>query len=178
MARSYLVDPLLACNFALIDVPAVGLAPLAFPFKLAKTALANGSFVGMQSISVPEMSAETRQIKEGTADFVHTVYTGFTTGGTATLTQAVLASSLDMYLWFLQGIRGRFVPRRHFIVAHLRQDKSLPRRLVFLQNCIPISWKPASDFDATAAQVSLESITMQVTHITPIPTQFDDLSKA
>lgn len=174
MARSYLEDPMLTCNFALIDVPVASAIPLAFPFKLARSSLSQGTFIGMSDISIPAMNLETTEIREGNNPYVHEVYTGYHTGGDCTLRQAVLAQALDMRIWFDQCLLHRVAPRRNFLVAHLRQDRSLPARLISLRNCIVKSYKPASDFAALSSEVSYEEITMGVQYVEvfPVPEDF------
>ena len=174
MARSFVSDPMLSCNFALIDVPMAGVIPLAFPYKVIKSALSNAAFIGMKSISIPAMTLETKEIREGNWPYVHSVHSGYTSGGDCVITQAVLPISLDMYQWFLQGVWGRIGPRRHFMVAHLRQDKSLPARVIWLQGCIPVSWKASSDFDALSSEVCVEELTIKVDRIEVIPIPTED----
>lgn len=174
MARSFVSDPLLSCNFALIDVPIAGVIPLAFPYKVIKSALSNAAFIGMKSISMPTMSTEMKEIKEGNWPYVHSINAGYTSGGDCVISQAVLPIALDMYQWFLQGVWGRIGPRRHFIVAHLRQDKSLPARVIWLQHCVPVSWKPSSDLDATSSEVCVEELTIRVQRVEVIPVPTED----
>jgi len=163
----------MACNFALMEVPVAGLLPLAFPFKTAQSALANGNFVGMASISIPEFTIETREVKEGNWSFVHQVSTGFQTGGIMTLSMAVLSPAIDMFLWWQQAMRGLFGPRRDLLITHTRLDRALPKRILHCKNCIPVGWKPASDFDASASIVSMESMSVHVERVDIIPLPID-----
>ena len=175
MARSFLLDPLMVHNFALIEVPAASLLPLAFPLKTAQSAIANGNFVGFQSMTVPSMSMEMKTIKEGNNPLVHQVPLGFQTGGNVTLTMAVFPLNIDMYLWWQQVRDGMFAPRRHLILTHTRLDKGLPARMLQCSNCIPVEWKPASDFDANSTAVSMESITFYTENISVIPVPLSDV---
>lgn len=169
MARSFLEDPLMTCHFALIEVPAPSLLPIAFVYKTVKTALSSGNFVGFQSMSVPEFTLETKEIKQGNWPYVHNVILGYQSGGNITLTQAVMPLALDMYAWWTSAVQGVLAPRRHMILTHLRADKRLPARMLSCENCIPISWKPASDFDASTSQVSVESLTLWTQRVNIIP---------
>jgi phage tail-like protein len=163
-------------NFALIEVPASNpLAPLAFPLKTATSAIANGNFVGFSAMTVPEFTMETREIKQGNWPYVHVVPTGYQQGGQVTLTMAVMPLNVDMYQWWLQVVNGIFAPRRNLIMAHTRQDKALPARMLSCENCIPVAWKPASDFDANSTQVSLETITFHTQRINVIPVPISDI---
>lgn len=170
MARSFVQDPLMACNFALVEVPAAAIPPLAFPYKTVRSALSQGNFVGFQSMTVPEFTLETREIRQGNWPYVHNVVVGFQTGGNVVLSQAVLPLATDMYLWFQQAVNGIGGPRRNMLLMHTRLDKSAPARILSCENCIPVSWKPASDFDANDSSVSVETLTLWTQRINIIPT--------
>ena len=169
MARSYLSDPLLTCHFALIEVPAPSLWPIAFPYKTARSAISSGNFVGFQSMTTPEFTLETREIKQGNWPYIHNIIVGYQSGGTITLSQAVLSLATDMYMWWSSAAQGVLAPRRHMILTHLRSDKKLPARMLSCENCIPVSWKPASDFDASTSQVSVETLTLWTQRVNIIP---------
>ena len=176
MARSYITDPLMVHNFALIEVPAATpFFPLAFPLKTAQSAIANGNFVGFTSMTVPEMTMETREIKQGNWPYVHQVPMGYQHGGQVTLTMAVIPLNIDMYAWWQQVLNGIFAPRRNLLLTHTRLDKGLPARMLSCSNCIPVAWKPASDFDAQTTQVSLEYITFHTQRIDIIPVPLSDV---
>ena len=175
MARSFITDPLMAHNFALIDVPTPTLLPLAFPLKTAQSAIANGNFVGFQSMTVPEFTMETKTIKQGNWPYVHEVPTGFQSGGNVTLTMAVFSLNVDMYQWWLQVVNGIFAPRRNLIMVHTRLDKALPTRMLSCENCIPVAWKPSTDFDATSTAVAMETITFHTQRINVIPVPLSDV---
>lgn len=175
MARSYLLDPLMTHNFALIEVPAATLLPLAFPLKTAQSALSNGNFVSFQSMTVPELSMEMKTIKEGNNPYVHEVPLGFQTCSNVTLSMAVFPLNIDMFLWWKQVVGGTFAPRRHLLLTHTRPDKGLPARMLLCADCIPVSWKPASDFNADSGAVSMESLTFHTSNVTVIPVPVSDL---
>lgn len=169
MARSSDSDPLLSHNFALIDVPVAGLLPLAFPVKTIQSAIETGAFIGFQQIDMPEVSLETKEIREGNWPRVHKVSMGYANAGQATLRHAVMPYNTDMYYWFVQAMWGRVVPRRTLLVVHLRNDKTLPRRIVKLGDCIPEAWRPSSSLDANSTEVVTEELTLQVGNVDFIP---------
>lgn len=169
MARSIAMDPFLAHNFALIDIPVQALLPTAFPIKLLQSALTTGTFIGFSRISFPQLSIETKTIKEGNWPILHKILTGFTDGGEVQLEQAVLSINADMYFWFEQARWGRIAPRRHFLVIHTRADKRIPQRLLYLEGCIPTGWKPGSDLAGMSSEVVVETLTMSVTTASIIP---------
>jgi phage tail-like protein len=164
MARSVSSDPLLAFNFALLDV-AVGNDNV-FSEKVAQTGGgAKAGFVGFQSITIPEFTLETRDIKEGNWPFSRKVHTGAHTGGEVTLSMALLSTNRDMYYWFQQAVWGRGAPRREFIVVHLRNDKKHIWRRLHLYDCIPTGWRPSTDLAGDSNEVLMEELTMDVEHI-------------
>jgi phage tail-like protein len=169
VARSSNSDPLLAHNFALIDIPVPGLLPLAFPVKTITSALESGSFVGFQAIDMPEATMETKTIKEGNWPRIHKVPIGFMNAGQVTLRQAVLPYNTDMYYWFAQALWGRIAPRRTLLVVHLRADKLIPQRLVKLEGCFPTSWRPSSALDGSSTEIVTEELTLEVSNLDFIP---------
>lgn len=169
MARSASTDPLLAHNFALLDVPVAGLLPTAFPIKTVQSAVASGSFVGFRSLTMPEATIEMKEIKEGNWPYTHKTPTGFVDSGTVSMEFAVFGFNTDMWLYFQQAIWGRIAPRRSFIVVQTRADKLTIQRAYWLEDCLPQSWKPVSDFDATSSEVSVESMTLDVHRIRLLP---------
>jgi hypothetical protein len=42
-------------------------------------------------------------------------------------------------------------------------------------DCIPVSWKPASDFNADSGAVSMESLTFYTENITIVPVPLSDV---
>jgi phage tail-like protein len=162
-------------NFALIEIPVpVPLAPLAFPLKTATSAIANGNFIGFSGMTVPEFTMETKEIKQGNYPYVHQLLTGYQHGGQVTLSMAVMPLNIDMYQWWLQAVNGILAPRRNLMLTHTRLDKALPARMLSCENCIPVGWKPASDFDATSTQVSMETITFHTQRINVVPVPISD----
>jgi len=161
-------------NFALIEVPVAGPLPLAFPYKTIRSSLSNGNFVGFQRMSVPELTIEHRQIRQGNWPYLHSVPIGFVSGGNITLEQGVLRLATDMYLWWTQAVNGIFAPRRNMIMTHTRLDKALPARMLLCHDCVPVSWKPASDFDALSSEVSVELLTLWTPRVQIIPAPASD----
>lgn len=170
MARSINSDPLLAHNFAILDVPVAGPLPFAFASQAARSAIQSGNFVGAKSVSIPEVTIEMRDIKEGNAHYVHRVPTGYVTTGETVIEWALFNTNLDMWAWVQQAIKGIIAPRRSLIVVHTRGDKVIPQRMHLLSGCVPTSWKPSSDLDALSSEVLMESLTLHVHEVILIPT--------
>ena len=169
MARSEAFDPLLAHHFALLDVPAAGLLPTAFPLKTIESAIGSGSYIGFASIDMPTLSIEMRQIKEGNWPHIHNVSTGFVDSGKVTLEFALMGYQTDMWLWFQQGVWGRIVPRRHFIVVNLGSDKLTIKRATWLSECVPEEWTPMGTLSGNSSEVLMERLVMDVHSVRPIP---------
>jgi len=168
VARALDSDPLQVFNYYMLDVPILSAIPVAFPFKTGE-AITEKRLLSFKSIALPTVDLQVKRIQEGNWPFEHRVAQGFVSTGDVTLTSAVSPLSMDFFLWFHQTIYGKFGPRRNFTVVHTRADKLTPRRLIILEGCIPISWKPASDFDASASDVSLETLTMAVNRVEVVP---------
>lgn len=170
MARSANTDPLLAHNFALLEVPVAGLRPLAFPEKTARSWAGGRNFIGFKSIELPEVTVEHKTIKEGNWPYVHSISTGFVETGDVTLEMAVFPTNTDMWIYFQQAVWGKIVPRRSFMVVQTRADKVLMQRIYWLENCVPKSWSPVSALDAQTSEVTIERLTLSVHRIRIIPT--------
>jgi len=168
MARTTDTDPLSNFNFYLIDVPIAGVIPVAFPFKIGQNA-SQGQLLSFKSITIPTMELQIKEIQEGNWPFKHNVPLGFVNTGQVTIASAVTSLSMDFFLWFHQAVYGKFGPRRNFTIAHTRQDQTIPRRIILLEGCIPVSWKPSSDFDATSSDISIEELTMAVNRVEVTP---------
>ena len=172
MARAINTDPFMSCNFALqeeLTVDASLVRPLTPLFTTIDVARRDG-LIGFKSVSMPEVTIEYKEINEGNWPFAHKVNMGRATTGDVTISQAVYGASTDFYRWILTAMWGKLAPRRNLLIRHLYADKRYPslgrlNRTVRLAGCMPVSWKPGSDFDADAAEVSLEELTFNVHRI-------------
>lgn len=163
MARSFDSDPLEAFNFALLEVPVLGIP--AFPIKAGESAL-DQSLVSFQSISLPTMTLQTRKYQEGNWPFQHSIILNQVQTGQVKITQAVTSLNIDFWQWFMQAVSGdrtlgQSAPRRHFAVIHTKSDKIIPRRTIILWDCIPVEIKPSSDLDASKSEICIEELTME-----------------
>lgn len=168
MARAVETDPLQAFNYYLLDIPVASVIPVAFPFKTGQ-GLAEQQLLSFKSISVPQMDMQMKEIQEGNWPFKHTIPVGAISTGDVTIQSAVTPLSMDFYLWFYQAVWGTGAPRRNLTVVHTRQDKLNPRRIINLYGCVPKSWKPSSDFDASSSDVSIETLTLSVNQVEVLP---------
>ena len=189
MARSARVtDPLMVSNFALRElptptIPAFPGGPVldtkVFPNTRGRSPSGYQDLLGFQSLSMPEVSVEFRDINEGNWPHAHRIPMTRMSTGDVTLSQAVFANSSDFYTWIFQALYGRGAPRRNFQIVHLGRSSDIalvgsvffgvPRwgeaRYIRLFGCLPVTWRPGSDFDANGAEVSLEELTINVERI-------------
>lgn len=169
MARALDSDPLQNFNFYLLDIPVFALGlPVAFPFKIG-TGAAEGQLLSFKSISIPNVTLQTKKISEGNWPWAHEVPIGKADIGDCTITSAVTPLSMDFYIWFLQAIYGRQAPRRNFTVIQTQKDKLIPRRVYNLFGCFPKTWTPATGFDASNSDISIETLVMSVNEVEVLP---------
>ena len=168
MARAIETDPLQVFNYYVLDLPLPSIIPVAFPFKTGE-GLTEKRLLSFKSISLPTMDMQVKEIQEGNWPFKHKVPMGFVTTGDVTIRSAVTSLSMDFYLWFHQVVYGKFGPRRNLTVVQTRADKLTPRRVILLEGCWPVSWKPGGDFDADSSEVSIEELTLSVHRVEVVP---------
>jgi len=172
MARAHddLQEPLSSFNFALIEIPVPSLAPVAFPIKTGFS-IGDKNLVSFQSIQIPDMTIQTRRLQEGNNPFSHTLLMSASQTGQVRIRQAVTPLNVDFYLWFTQAISGISVgaPRRNFIVVHTRQDKLIPRREIFLWDCVPVGWLPSSELNANSSEVCIEELVLECNRVEVLP---------
>ena len=168
MARSLDSDPLQNYNFYLLDIPTPSIIPVAFPFKLG-SGVAGGQLLSFKSISIPNMTMDTKTIQEGNWPIKHEVPMGYYKTGDCTIESAVTSLSMDFYLWWSQAVYGIQAPRRHFTVVQTGRDKLIPRRIYNLLGCFPKTWTPSTGMDANSSDISIESLTMSVHQVEVLP---------
>ena len=120
------------------------------------------------SIQMPTIDVETKEIKEGNNPRIHSVLTGFSNSGEVELEMALWPWSVDMFVYFAQAMYGRYSPRRSFLVVNLKNEKSIPWRVLLLESCVPKQWVPSSALDANTTEVLVETMTLDVHRIVPV----------
>lgn len=168
MARSIDSDPLQNFNFYLLDIPVANIIPVAFPFKIG-TGAAEGQLLSFKSISIPNMTMQTKRIQEGNWPITHEVPLGWFQTGDCTIESAVTTLSMDFHLWWFQAVWGTGAPRRNFTVVQTGRDKLIPRRIYNLLGCFPKTWTPSTNMDASSSDISIESLTMSVHQVEVLP---------
>jgi len=173
MARSGVSDPLQNYSFALRELasPPVGNNPLLSAPVLGEDG--STSLIGFQSISMPDVTLELKEVNEGNWPHIHKVPMTRMTTGDVTLTKALYPKNSDFNTWIFQSVWGRGSVRRSFVIVHLAryhgaqigEDHFDSGRFIHIHNCLPVSWKPGSDLEANSSDVSLEELTIHVERI-------------
>ncbi len=172
MPRSRAKDFMQSHRFWLLDI----VPSAAFPFYVLGT-----PFLGFQSISSPEFTFETEEIKEVNSVFKHTAYSGGSVSPIV-LTRGVTGYDDSMWDWIYRAISGHDFPNRHLLLVHFTQIASkgngdipieawqggarLPGKAWLLRDCVPIRYKGASDFDATDGSISMQELEIQPRSVT------------
>ena len=174
MPRSRIADLLLIHRFWLMDaVPSA-----TFPFLVLGT-----PFMGFQSITAPEYTAEMVEIKE-----MNSMYKWYGYGGGSaspiTLTRGVRGYDSSMWDWMQLAIRGNDMTNRHLVLVQFTGIAAplgdpgdlpldawvarpfLPGKAWLLWDCLPTRYKAASDFDASGSEVSIAELEVQPHAIT------------
>jgi phage tail-like protein len=135
-----------------------------------------GGFAGFNNISMPDLSIESTEYRDGL-----TLYTlkqpGYPTVGDCTLSRGVTFEDTTFYEWALNTIAGRRY-RCDVDLYHFKGEDFLGRELnsalpfdpstartIRLINCFPSMCKPDADFDGTGSDISLMEMTLSVERV-------------
>lgn len=175
MPSRHPVENLLQTNrFWLVDtVPSS-----TFPFFVL-----GAPIMGFQSITMPEITLETDEIKQINSMYKRTIYSGGSVS-TITLTRGARAYDDTFSIWIDRAIRGiDMVPRNLLLLQFTGINVAawggasvdlpvaieaweiaqfLPGRAWLLWDAIPVRYKPGSDFDATSGEVSIMEIDLAI----------------
>ena len=156
----------------------------AFPFLVL-----GAPFLGFQTLTVPEYTAEVETLKQLNSMFKIPVYSGGEVGS-ITLTRGVRGWDGSMWNWMHNALSGYETTRRDLLIIHYSNinmadspglefmmdptgisgfipsdiwasGSFLPGKVYVLLGAIPTRYKPASDFDATSGQVSISELDIQ-----------------
>lgn len=176
--RSRLEDLLQSHRFWLVDVVPSSTIPF---FVLGSP------IMGYQAITMPEITLDTDEIKQLNSMYKRTIYSG---GGVGPVTLSRGARVYDdlFYAWVDRAIRGiDMVPRNLLLLQYTEINAAnalglsvdlpvaieawevaqfVPGRAWLLWGCIPMRYKPGSDFDAMSSEVSIMELDIQPWAIT------------
>jgi phage tail-like protein len=124
-----------------------------------------GGQAGFQSVTLPEITLEATEYREGTFTWTQK-YPGPPTVSDCTLMRGVAKKDTAFYDWVLGTVNGAEY-RSDVTIWHYqrtemgRASKSATgtdMRRVLCHNCIPTRVKPAADFDSMSGEVSLAEV--------------------
>lgn len=137
---------------------------------------------GFRDCTAPEVTVREKEVKEGTFEYPRTLVMGADVSP-ITFSQGARFFNTDFYEWIVGTIRGRVEQRKNLVVVQYSQMavdsfpdagglelgftpltdivSRIPARAWLLVDCIPTSYKAATDFDAMGADISLASLTVK-----------------
>ena len=178
MARSILLDHMRSHCFWLFDVS---------PSASVNVTTLGTPFMGFQSITAPELTANVQNVNQLGRNFSVPYYTGYEVG-TITLTRGVRFFDSTFMTWFITSMSGMDRPNRDFILVHMLFNTNLDSvsknphvdnpmgslnflgdvetlrtagKGYLLKDCVPVRYKAGTDFDGSSSEVSVAEIDMQ-----------------
>lgn len=134
------------------------------PFKSTTVA-------AFQSISMPEHSIESIEYSEGTFSYSR-YYPGRSTFSTVSCQRGLVKGDNNLSKWIRRTSEGWNYRADMSIYHYHRSDLDgrisytasdiKPYRRIKLINCMPIRFKPGSDFDAMSVDISVQEIEFQI----------------
>lgn len=163
MARAEISD--LLQNFRFHVTAALGEDEVLDPLRYSGSPSPNGE-AGFQSVSLPEISTEATEYREG--NFLWTrKFPGVPTASDATLMRGVALTDTSFWRWAYTAITGGEY-RATVTIRHYHRTESpevegpasagTALRLTRLNQSFPIRCKPLADLDATSGEVSLAEV--------------------
>ena len=168
MARLRILDNLQVFRFWLIDI---------YPSLNSPFFVLGGAFAGYASITMPELTAEMQEIKQENVFFPHQEYLGGSYSNVV-LTRGSKFYDSSFNEWIQNAINGSDVTRRNFLLIHYTgvsladvegagipvpgnaEVIYAPGKVWVLGNCLPVRYKPTSDFDAKTGDVAIMELEM------------------
>lgn len=170
--KSRLADVLFNSNFHVLDVS-------------VQTPIVLSLAYGFQNCTAPELTVNTKKIKEGTFPYPYSVMES-AEASDITLTSGAKFFDSDFYDWISGYVRGNQngSARRNFLIIQYSKINTnvstgvqnilpggaalqpfldvigrVPARAWLCHSCIPISYKSSDDFDAMSPSPSLQHLT-------------------
>jgi phage tail-like protein len=129
-----------------------------------------GNAAGFQAVTMPTMSLESVEYKEGIHTFKRK-FPGVPSFDQVTLSRGVTTNQSDFFRWINQTTSG-YAYRYDLIIKHYhRFDTQIPgqgfsdrraSREIKIYNAFPVSYKPGSDLDSVGSDVSLQEVTLEI----------------
>lgn len=152
----------------------------------AETASRVGNRAGFQSCTLPEVSAEATEYREGTFKYTRK-FSGVATVTDVSLMRGLALNDSALFSWMMDAIGGGEHRRDLTIKQYSRgaafqaddDGTSVPNDTDFvgtagatdartykLYECIPIRCKPGADLDATSSEVSIQELDVALEYFT------------
>tara|TARA_B100001094_G_scaffold330291_1_gene395162 strand:+ start:293 stop:868 length:576 start_codon:yes stop_codon:yes gene_type:complete len=151
-----------------------------FSLEYSQDGVGPGGIAGFQSCTIPEISVDAVEYREGTFKYTRK-FGGIPTFSDVSLMRGVVNTDLTFYNWimtFLNGGRYRAdiqIDHYHVVdgdVFQTSQEDSeiatTPSRSYKCFNCIPIRCKIDADLDATATDVSVSEMDFALEFFEPV----------
>jgi phage tail-like protein len=124
-----------------------------------------GAEAGFQSVTLPELSLEPVEYREGTFTWTQK-YPGPPTVSDCTLMRGIAKKDTAFFDWVYGAVTGveyrMDVTIWHYQRAEMgsaaRSETSTDMRRVLCHNCVPTRAKPAADFDSMSGEVSMAEV--------------------
>ena len=142
--------------------------------------------LGFSACTTPEISLELKEIQPGNWEYKRRAVKTADVSA-ITLTRGARFYDADFFVWITNATRGHQPLRRNLVLVHFMTYRPLralvppppgqtaapteiginslverlPGRAWFLRGCLPVRYKPASDFDAASSDVSVQELDVQ-----------------
>ena len=164
MARLQATDFLLSFRFQVNMVEVAGGGDKYLNFEN------DGSQAGFQSVTLPEMTVEATEYREGTYKYTRK-FPGPPTISEVSCMRGVVKADTGFFDWCVAAISGSEYRATINIVQFAREDLPTPAnvnefsdlpsigaRNYTCYECVPVRVKPAGDLDATSGEVSMAEV--------------------
>jgi len=124
---------------------------------------------GFQSVTIPEVSADAVEYREGTDTWTRK-YPGPPTVGSGSLMRGVAKEDTVFWEWMLNMINATEEFRCDLTIHHFSRDESpdvggAASRYYVCYNCFPTRVKPAADLDSTSGDVSVAELDFELERV-------------
>jgi len=124
-----------------------------------------GGVAGFQSVTMPELTVEAQEYREGTMKWTQK-YPGPPTVSDCTLMRGVAKRDTTFYDWVMDSVEGNeyrcdvtiYHYHRTEMGAANQSETSDDFRRVECKNCVPTRAKPAGDLDSMSGEVSMAEV--------------------
>lgn len=155
MARAVETDPYHKFRFQVVDPAGGNLDPVA----------------GFTSVTMPNIQVDVPTYREG-VDVWTRKFPGVPTVGDVTMVKGIFRRDSDFHRWILKCVNGGEDYRADLVVYqyHISDEFGIngtPTRATRLLECFATDVKSTDDFDSSASEVSLQSLTLAVEQLIP-----------